>query len=463
MVCPSCGSELETSSRACRYCGYNGRLSSQSTIEGETAVSASPGAGIFTVGGGTVFAPGSLLCRGRYRLVKQYSYQQWAGGAYEIHWHAQDLHRQERPVTICELSLPQMKVAARQTSLSVAMRAFFAAASNLFVPALIDVFRDQERDFFVFSTLPGESLLERMQRTSRTLQEQEAVECCLQVTESLLALSQQQPPLVHGLISPRHIFRTPAGHWYLANFSLLLACGARQYLEGLDAALLSPFTALEFPAEMVDSRADLYALLATMAYAISGTFSRGERLQAHLSPSFAAIFMRGLHPAASQRYQHPSQLYQDLLACQSVSNPLVARKEPEQRRNLVTVTPVSRQSNDVAMPAEMSQRREERSLPGLAGPPLSASARPLDSTWPQQPGHAGQQEHLPFAPVRPMPDVVAQTLSSLAASSELQKQKRGLLPRPEDLPPFQPGNDRLAAVLWLIGIVLCAALPVVFR
>ena len=64
------------------------------------------------------------------------------------------------------------------------------------------------------------------------------------------------------------------------------------------------------------------------------------------------------------------------------------------------------------------------------------------------------------APAQQVPDSVAQALKSLASVDDEEDQS--LLPRPEQLPPFEEHNDILQAAFWLGAILVCLVLVIVF-
>src|SRR6266568_917753 len=153
------------------------------------------------------------------------------------------------------------------------------------------------------------------------------------MTEVLELLAQQSPPLVHGLISPEHIMITRSGSRYvLTNFSIVLAGGATQFISGIDRTRLSVYTAPEFVRGVIDVRSDLFSLLATAYHTVTGSVPAGvsgsipqaQQLNPYVSAQLDAILAKGLRPVASQRYQRPSELRQDLLAMRSVSGTLVS-------------------------------------------------------------------------------------------------------------------------------------------
>ncbi|GAC1348483.1 MAG: hypothetical protein NVSMB27_16420 [Ktedonobacteraceae bacterium] len=368
--------------------------------------------------------PGTILRNGRYRLQELQERQEWLGGVYESMWIAQDAQRGASQVMICELMLPDNGSVVMQSTLRTATIALTSVGRHPHIPTLWDAFSDRGRNFFVFEPIEGESLLNRMRRTGRAMSEQDVIECCLQMTEVLELLAQQSPPLVHGLIRPEHIMVVRSGSQYvLANFSIVLAGGATQFVSGMERTRLSVYTAPEFVRGVIDGRSDLFALMATAYHAVTGSMPTGvsgsipqaQRLNPNVSPQFDAILSKGLRPIASQRYQRASELRQDLLAMRSVSGTLVPGQRLEQ--------PFQRVS-DGAQNGQIGQKFEQSTTPRVA-------------------------------------DSVAQALQSLAPADDFEEQKL-LLPRPEELPPLEERNDRLYAALWLCAILVCLILVIVF-
>jgi hypothetical protein len=360
--------------------------------------------------------PGTLLRGGRYRLYEMQERQDWLSGVYEASWAAQDAQRAGSQVVMRELVLPENSSVMMQSSLRNATMALSQVGRHPHIPTLWDAFSDRGRNFFVFEPFDGESLLSRMRRTGRAMSEQDVIECCLQMSEVLELLAQQSPTLVHGLISPEHILMARNGSQYaLTNFSLILAGGATQFVSGIDRTHLSPYTPPEFMRGVIDGRSDLYALMATVYHAVTGSVPAGvsgsipsaQRLNPNISPEFDAILTRGLRPVAGQRYQRPSEMRQDLLAMRSVSGSLVS---------------------------------------GAAQRPLTTSAtssRTLQSQ-PSQAFDAATQDA--FKPV-------AQALQSIVPSDDDDEQKQ-LLPKPEALPPMPQTNINMATIIWLGSIIL---------
>ncbi|MFL5624461.1 MAG: protein kinase domain-containing protein, partial [Ktedonobacteraceae bacterium] len=346
--------------------------------------------------------PGTLLRGGRYRLQEMQERQEWLAGVVENMWIAQDAHRGASQVMIRELVLPESGSMVIQSTLRTATMALTSVGRHPHIPTLWDAFSDRGRNFFVFEPVEGESLMSRMRRTGRAMQEQDVIECCLQMTEILELLSQQSPPLAHGLISPEHILITRTGSQYvLTNFSIVLAGGATQFISGIDRTRLTVYAAPEFVRGVIDVRSDLFSLMATAYHAVTGSIPAGvsgsipqaQRVNPHVSQQFDAILAKGLRPIASQRYQRPSELRQDLLAMRSVTGTLVPGS-PQRFEAPAISQPISRER--------------------------------------QYPGPTSQE----------VPDSIVQAFQSLAPSEDIEEQ-RLLLPRPEELPPMEGRNDTL--------------------
>jgi len=365
--------------------------------------------------------PGVLLRGGRYRLQEIKERQDWLSGVFETVWMGKDAHRAGSQVMICEVVLPENTSVVTQTILRTATMTLATIGRHPHIPALWDAFSDQGRSFFVFEPIEGETLMARMRYSGRALPEQEVIECCLQLTDVLELLAQQSPQLVHGLIRPEHIVLSRNSSQYiLTNFSVVLAGGATQYIAGIERSRLSPYTAPEFVRGVVDSRTDIYSLIATAYHAVTGSAPSGisgsipsaQRINPNVSSAFDAILSKGLRTVPNQRYQRPSELRQDLLAMRSVSGTLV-----------------SGNANNPVMPKNNSSL-------------LSQNGKQTNLSTPNA------------------TDQVAQALPLLLNTTYDMEDQVLLLPKPEDLPPMKAGNDTMSAAV-LLGLILATLVVVV--
>jgi hypothetical protein len=441
----------------------------------------------------STFAAGTLLKGGRYRLTRKQEELRWTNDIYESHWAAQDLSQKNAPVVISELGLPDMKAVTRQTHLRTGMRALFSIGSHAHAVTLTNVFREGGRDLFVFEAVEGETLASLMKRNRQTLPEQDIIDCCLQILDALEAMAAQTPPLVHGLINPDHLVLGRMGGWFLTDFSVALASGATSYITRPDPATLSPFTAPEFAKGLINSSSDLYALLATAFFAITGSTQKEQLAAARISSALGAIFQKGLHPIASQRYLQPASLRQDLQALRTSTSsslslrpldsdrntlPSLSRTDTE-RTTLPPLPPLDIDRNTLPSPGRTDIERstlpplprldpDRATLPPLLSPDQIQRMSTTTSTprWEDR-----QSEFRPgLTPVtapassrQKTPNPVSQALSSLSFPDELDVPDGNLLPRPEELPPIRQGNDTLFALAWVVGIILCLLILVLLK
>lgn len=359
-------------------------------------------------------APGITLRSGRYRLRELLGRHEWTAGVYEAMWIAKDAQRSGAEVMVCEFVTPEPESMTMQSVLRAASMALTFVSRHPRIPTMLDTFKEHGRGFFVFELIHGESLFARVRRTGRTLSEQEVIECCLQLTDILELLAQHQPPLIHSLMRPEHVVMSHLGpHYILTNFSVALAGGATQVLAGLERTRLSPYMAPELVRGVVDVRADLYSLLATAYYAVTGnapvgtggvdTIPPARRLNSAVSPQFDVLLAKGLRHNPSQRYQHPTELRQALLAIRSTGN-----------------------------------SAQESASPLVERPSLQ----------PQEPSSASSVDQA-------LPNL-------LAASIESEPEHKLALPNPDELPPMPERDDKLHSILWVAGMLVCLIVLVYF-
>jgi hypothetical protein len=268
---------------------------------------------------------GTLLYRERYRLQQVLHEQEWPLAVKEIIWSAFDRRFSDSPVVIYELIVLAEASSEVQSIPYNATKTFTAIGRQPHIPMLRDVFNERGRHFFVFESVRGVPLSVLMERNGGKLSEQEMVACCLQITSLLDMFFQQSIPLMHGNIGPECIVKEfSASHFVLTNFSVVLAGGLARMVANLTD--LSPLP--EILKGKLDGSDDLYALLVTTYYALTGSrvlTSQSIAMASELSAGFRIILSKGLHLSPEQCYQAPAELHQDLLALSdsfgSISSP----------------------------------------------------------------------------------------------------------------------------------------------
>jgi serine/threonine protein kinase len=350
---------------------------------------------------------GTLIHRDRYSLHNELHKQEWPLGVVETIWAAFDTRVAMSPVIIYELSVPDDAPEEMQDIPYTATKIFTSIGRNVHILPLRDVFSENGHSYFVFESLNGSSLLTLMFNSGRNLPEKEVIACCLQIVELLEVCARQSPPLIHGNIRPECIVKKSIDSQYaLANFSIALAGGLARIVADKENAAKSPHATSTIMRGKMDVRTDLYALLGMAYYVIRGYWLSGietstllptKVLGSDLSPRLHAIFLKGLQAPLHQRYQSPSELYEDLLALSR-----------EYRRGASSPGPtVTEQSMLSFAPMVQALEREAK-----------------DFNLPDQPG-------------------------------ENPPEQSSLLPVPEELPPLKEAYDMRNAILWFVGMLLC--------
>jgi hypothetical protein len=295
-----------------------------SSLPGASALRLSSSVGLGEQAEMQPLLPGTLLHRDRYSLQKKLHKREWPLGIVEVIWAAFDTRFAKSPVVIYELSLPHDLPKEVQAIPYTATKVFTSIGRNAHILPLRDVFGEQGRSFFVFESVDGLPLVRLLFNNDGKLPEAEVITCCLQMVELLDVCSQQSPPLIHGNIRPEYIVkRSTDSQYVLTNFSVALAGGLAQIvtaMESVSASVHNPHMQMR---EKMDGRSDLYALLATAHYAVTGYWLSDTGMEANsssmvgagsvLSSQLRVLLLKGLRVPLHQRYQKPSELYQDLL------------------------------------------------------------------------------------------------------------------------------------------------------
>jgi hypothetical protein len=245
---------------------------------------------------------------------------------------------------------------------------------------------------FFVFTHPVGESLHKRIQQEGAISEKEAIDCYLQGAATLVFLSEQDPAMVHGAIEPNHLVKVGA-NWVFTNASILLAGGGTHFIS---------------PSPIPTPASDLSALTATIYYALTGAVppSDTRMLQAQLmrlqfSSAFSAALLRGLHPDVQVRYHHPTEILK-ALAASSNHQPEEARKTSRSR----------------VLESTQPDQKPERSTVVM-----------------QQESHAVAPSPPPMRP---------------------QGQEGILLLQGGNLSSFPQSLDTLVAMVWTLGILLCA-------
>ena len=325
MRCPHCNFEGNPVDGSCRRCGHrfikvsavSFSKANQYALESSSPSSKKP----LVV---ERLNRGDVLRQGRYRLIEQLTLpdnQQGQGTA----WIATDVQTPHARVIIRQVapldgSADHKMQVVRSTTLRLT-----ELAQHPGFPKVLDVFTEQDDYFIVLHHSEGETLATVINRQGGALPERIVAEYGRQLCEILTVLSRQQPPLVHGAISPETIIISPD-----KNRASLIHMPLFPPEEPQSGKLLSGYRSPEQMRGNVEPASDLYSLAATMYHAITG-YDPGERmaffypparrLNPTVSPRMEAILTQELRLSPQQRYARPMDMQKDLTVLLSSYGP----------------------------------------------------------------------------------------------------------------------------------------------
>ncbi|MBA2284856.1 MAG: hypothetical protein H0W02_05195 [Ktedonobacteraceae bacterium] len=317
MLCPRCGFENGLSQRRCARCGFEltGKLADRSS-RGGTSIVSRPA---FPAEEWPI--RDEVLHDGRYRLLNQISLPevlQKQGRA----WSALDLKDSQRRVVVRELPVPREmgRGATAERAAHMAAQRLAELGQHPGFPRVLDFFAHGGSFFLVFLYPEGESLASLLNRQRGALPEQIVAGYGYQLCGLLALMADQQPPVVHGSITPDTILVSEDKQ----NVCLI-------YLPpfGPDATLAHgrQRSVGHYAPEQQQSdngpASDLSALAVTLYQAVTGYDPRARlamfhpparRLNPAVTPQMEMILARQLSLTTSQRYLHPSEMQKDLAA-----------------------------------------------------------------------------------------------------------------------------------------------------
>jgi len=265
---------------------------------------------------------GDTLRGGRYRLQERIPLplsQQQQGLA----WNAYDLQMSSRFVVIHEVKFAsEMASTSRQKEYvanKIAQR-LNRLGEHPGLPQVSDMFSEKDSYFLVFLYPQGETLASLLKSWRNGLPEYMVAEYAWQLCDVLTTLSEQQPPIVHGAISPETILISEEGKQAILMHVPLLP--PKETIGKIDD-MGSSYRAPEQVHGIISPASDLYSLAATLYHAVTGSDPRerppafyppARRLNEAVSPAIEMILARQLRLTVSQRYTTPHEMKQDIAA-----------------------------------------------------------------------------------------------------------------------------------------------------
>jgi serine/threonine protein kinase len=267
-----------------------------------------------------VLEPGNTLRSGRYRLQERIALppsQQNHGQA----WNAYDLQMSSRFVVIHEIKffsdVASPAVQKEYIANKIAQR-LNRLGEHPSLPRVSDMFSENEAYFLVFLYPQGETLASLLKSWSNGLPEYMIAEYAWQLCDVLTLLGEQQPPIVHGAISPETILISEEGRQAILMHLPLLP--PKETVGKIDD-IGSSYRAPEQVHGIITPASDLYSLAATLYHAVTGSapherppafYPPARRLNETVSLAMELILARQLRLTVTQRYNNPHEMKQDL-------------------------------------------------------------------------------------------------------------------------------------------------------
>ncbi len=174
------------------------------------------------------------------------------------------------------------------------------------LPKVSDFFSVSSRDYLVMDYVPGEDLRALMlegKRNEHFLSEVDVLNWMGQLSDALIYLHEQNPPILHRDIKPSNLKLTPSGLLKLVDFGLVKVAVPGEItitiVQGQGTALYTPLEQYGGDSGHTDVRSDIYAMGSTMYHLLTNTNPADARTR-FLSPK-ALVPPRSINPELSNR------------------------------------------------------------------------------------------------------------------------------------------------------------------
>ncbi|MEK6221289.1 MAG: serine/threonine protein kinase [Chloroflexota bacterium] len=214
------------------------------------------------------------ILRERYKIQKFVS----RGGMGNI-FQAEDLRLEGRICAVKEVrldpSLPQET--RRQTRAQFQIEAnVLARLDHPNLPKVSDIFSEGQNDYLVMDFVPGKdlrTLMLEVRQSGEFLEERKVLAWAKQISDALIFLHAQDPPILHRDVKPSNLKLTPTGIVKLVDFGLVKILASDDatitIVQGRGTALYTPLEQYGGDTGHTDVRSDIYAFGATLYHLLT--------------------------------------------------------------------------------------------------------------------------------------------------------------------------------------------------
>jgi serine/threonine-protein kinase len=219
-----------------------------------------------------------------------------------------------------------------------------AKLSHPNLPAVSDYFSEGGKQYLVMEFVDGDTLEDRLARTSGFLDEAQVVDWATQICDVLSYLHSQQPPVIFRDLKPSNIMVDRSGRVKLIDFGI-----ARLFKPGKSGdtqVMGTPGYAApeQYGKAQTDPRSDVYSLGVTLHRLLTKydpadtpfNLPQTRSLNPKVSSGMAALIERATRTDATARYQSAREMQQALKA-----PPAPAPAKPQPAPAQVAVAPVA--------------------------------------------------------------------------------------------------------------------------
>jgi len=236
-----------------------------------------------------------------------------------------------------------------------------AGLTHANLPAVTDFFTRGDSCYLVMDYIEGTTLQRYITERRAPPTESEVLGWARQLLDTLIYLHGHKPPVILRDLKPGNVMLTPSGDLKLIDFGISKCGSASEHTSPFARGRCSEgYAALEqYESDgRTDARTDIYALGATLYFALTGTrppvattralspeaLKPIHRLNPEVSEELERIIHKALEVIPDGRYRSAAQMRDEILHLQSLK-----RKSEASASTATTVPPVKKQAEKIEL------------------------------------------------------------------------------------------------------------------